>query len=166
MNAHANVQFLNQQIDALVLEYPELADDVDFRRDVFEGQTSIDYVLSKLVETSLDAATMADAVKARKMELGERQARFERKDEATRKLILSVMERAELPKIQLTEATLSMRQLPPSPIVTDATALPEDCIKLERKPVMAAIKAAIEAGREVPGTALSNGKPSLTIRTK
>lgn len=166
MNAHANVQFLNQQIDALVLEYPELADDADFRRDVFEGQTSLDYVLSKLVETSLDAVTMADAIKARKIELGERQARFERKDEATRKLILSVMERAELPKIQLTEATLSMRQLPPSPIVTDATALPDNCVRIERKPDMKAIKAEIEGGREVPGVAMSNGRPSLTIRTK
>lgn len=166
MNAHSNVQFLNQQIDALLLEYPELADDADFRHDVFEGETALDYVLSKLVNTSLDAATMADAIKARKTELGERQSRFERKDEAARKLILSVMERAELSKIQLTEATLSMRQLPPSPIVTDATALPDNCVRIERKPDMKAIKAEIEGGRDVQGVAMSNGRPSLTIRTK
>lgn len=163
---NANVHFLNQQIDALLLEYPELADDDDFRRDVFEGQTSIDYVLAKLVETSLEAAAMADAVKFRKTALAERQSRFERKDEATRKLILSVMERAELPKIQLTEATLSMRQLPPSPIVTDADALPDNCVRIERKPDMKAIKAAMEGGGELPGVTLSNGRPSLTIRTK
>lgn len=165
-NIHANVQFLNQQIDALLLEHPELADDTDFRHDVFEGQTSIDHVLSKLVETALDAAAMADAIKARKGELADRQSRFERKDEAMRKLILSVMERAELPKIQLTEATLSMRQLPPSPIITDATALPDNCVRIERKPDMKAIKAEIEGGRDVPGVAMSNGRPSLTVRTK
>jgi Siphovirus Gp157 len=166
MNVHSNVQFINQQIDALLLEYPELEDDVDFRRDVFEGQTSLDYVLSKLVENARDAETMADAIKARKSELGERQARFERKYEAMRKLILSVMERADLPKFQLIEATLSMRHLPPSPIVIDATALPDNCVRIERKPDMKAIEAEIAGGREVQGVAMSNGKPSLTIRTK
>lgn len=166
MNIHSNVEFLKKQIDALLLEYPELQDDADFRHDVFEGQTSIDYVLSKLVDAARDAETMAEAIKTRKMELGDRQARFQRKDEAARKLILSVMERAELPKIQLTEATLSMRHLPPSPIVTDETALPDNCVRIERKPDMNAIKAEIEGGREVQGVAMSNGRPSLTIRTK
>ena len=30
----------NDEIEALLLEYPELADDADFRSDVFEGETS------------------------------------------------------------------------------------------------------------------------------
>jgi Siphovirus Gp157 len=166
MNIHANVQFLQNQISDLLLQYPELADDEDFRADVFEGETALEYVLTKLVAMSRDASTMADAIKLRMGDLSERKARFDRKEEAARKLIMSVMERADLSKLQLVEATLSMRQLPPSPIVTDETVLPDNCVRIERKPDMKAIKAEIDGGRDVPGVAMSNGKPSLTIRVK
>lgn len=166
MNLYADIQALRNTMDALFLEFPELADDEQFRADVMEGETAINDVLARLVNVSRDAETMAEAVKARKLEIGERQSRFERKAEAARKLILSVMEKAELPKIQLTEATLSMRHLPPAPIVQDVDALPDNCVRIERKPDMKAIKAELEGGREVPGIAMSNGRPSLTIRTK
>lgn len=66
----------------------------------------------------------------------------------------------------LTEATLSTRFIPPAPVVADPSALPDDCVRIERKPDMAAIKAAIDAKRDVPGVVMSNGKTSLTIRTK
>lgn len=166
MNMYADIQALRSTMDALFLEFPELAEDEQFRADVLEGETNIQDVLTRLVNVSRDAETMAEAVKARKQEIGERQNRFERKAEAARKLILSVMEKADLPKIQLTEATLSMRVLPPAPIVQDADALPDNCVRIERKPDMKAIKAELEGGREVPGIAMSNGRPSLTIRTK
>ena len=166
MNIYADIQALKSTMDALFLEFPELSEDEQFRADVLEGETNIQDVLTRLVNVSREAETMAEAVKARKMEIGERQSRFERKAEAARKLILSVMEKAELPKAQLTEATLSMRHLPPAPIVQDADALPDNCVKIERKPDMRAIKAAIEGGAQVPGIVMSNGRPSLTIRTK
>lgn len=166
MNIHADIQYLKSRISELVLTFPELAEDDDFRVDVFDGETDISRVLGKLVNTAREAETMADAIKSRQSELGERRARFERKDEATRILILSILEAANLPKVQLTEATLSMRHLPPSPIVRDADALPENCVRIERKPDMKAIKAEIESGREVPGVVMNNGRPSLTIRTK
>ncbi len=166
MNMYADIQALRSTMDALFLEFPELAEDEQFRADVLEGETNIQDVLTRLVNVSRDAETMAEAVKARKQEIGERQNRFERKAEAARKLILSVMERADLPKVQLTEATLSMRVLPPAPIVQDADELPDNCVRIERKPDMKAIKAELEGGREVPGIAMSNGRPSLTIRTK
>ena len=165
-NLHFKIEALRSDIEALFLEYPELRDDEQFRADVFEGQTSIEAVLVSLVDNSRDAATMSQAISLRMKELGERKSLFDRREEAARKLILSLMEKANLPKIQLTEATLSTRQIAPSPFVTDATLLPDDCVRIERKPDMAAIKAALEGNRDIPGVAMSNGKTSLTIRIK
>lgn len=113
-----------------------------------------------------EAETMAEAIKARAKEMYERMLRFERRAEAARRMILQIMDKAFLPKLQLAEATLSTRFIPPSPIVTDPSLLPDDCVRIERKPSMTAIKAAVEAKRDIPGVVMSNGKVSLTIRTK
>ena len=166
MNINADIQYLKSRIEALQIEYPELADDDDLRADVFAGETALPEVLAKLVNTTLEAETMSDAIKGRATELAARKARFDRKANASRGLILDLMERANFPKLQLTEATLSVRQIAPSPIVIDEAALPDNCVRIERKPDMKAIKAEIEGGREVQGVAMSNGKASLTIRTK
>lgn len=166
MTLYTDINFLRSQIEALLIEFPELAEDAEFAADVFEGQTDLNYVIAKLVETSLEADAMAEAIKLRASALSDRKMRFERKEEAARKLILSLLEQAGLPKLQLTEATLSVRHIAPAPIVADADALPDNCVRIERKPDMKAIKAEIEGGREVPGVVMSNGRASLTIRTK
>jgi hypothetical protein len=166
MNIHADIQYLKSRMEQLIIEFPDLAEDEEFRADVFEGETDIERVLEKLVNMSRESETMADAIKTRQTELAERRARFDRKDEAARKLILSVMEQGGLQKFHLTEATLSLRQIAPAPIVTDPDALPDNCVRIERKPDMKAIKAELERGSTIPGTAMSNGKTSLTIRTK
>ena len=166
MNIHADIQYLKSRIEALQIEYPELVDDDDLRADMFEGETALPEVLAKLVNSPLEAESMADAIKSRAAELATRKARFERKAAASRGLILDLMERANFPKLQLTEASLSVRQIAPSPYVSDEAALPDNCVRIERKPDMKAIKAEIEGGKDVPGVVMSNGKTSLTIRTK
>ncbi len=166
MNTHQLFHDIQNQIASLLLQYPELADDDQLRADMLEGETDLNRALAKLVDYAREAATMADAVKARRADLGERMARYERKEEAMRALIMVLMERADLPKVTLSEATLSLRTLPPSPVVDDMTLLPEDCIRIKREPDMKAIKDAIAAGRHVLGTSMTNGRPSLMIRTK
>jgi Siphovirus Gp157 len=165
MALHNDITYLKSLIEELKINHPELADDDDLRADVFEGETDLHSVLERLVSAAIEADTWAGAVKTRCDELMERQKRFSDKNDVIRNLILSIMERANLPKIQLVEATLSMRKIAPSPIVTDIDLLPDNCVKIERRADMAAIKAAIEVG-EVLGVVMSNGKTSLTIRIK
>ena len=165
MNIHGDIAYLNALIAELLITHPELADDEELRADTFEGETDLHNVLTKLVSMAMDAASFAEAIKARGDDLAERRKRFTNKEASIRGLIQSILERANLPKVQLLEATLSIRQIAPSPIVTDADLLPDTCVKIERKPDMAAIKEAMSTG-EVPGIAMSNGKTSLTIRTK
>jgi Siphovirus Gp157 len=166
MNFKAHSEALKASFASLVAEYPELLEDAQLRADMFEGETDIQWLLNSLVNETLDAETMVEAITIRASDMAERKKRFDNKSTSLRALISSIMEAAALPKIQLVDATLSVRQLAPSPIVTDETLLPENYIKIIRKPDMAAIKAAMEATSELPGVVMSNGKTSLTIRTK
>lgn len=166
MTVRIDVDMLRQSIDALFLNYPELADDEQLRADMLEGETDIDSVLARLVNLAADAGTMQDAIKLRMSAMAERKARYERQEDAMRSLIISVMDRASLSKFVLPEATLSLRMVPPAPIVTDADLLTDDCVRIERKPDMKAIKALMESNGALPGVAMSNGRQSLTIRTK
>jgi hypothetical protein len=165
MNRFA-IEDVKYAIESMLLQYPELADDEQLRADMFEAETDLNSVIGNLITMTLDAETMAEALKLRKAEIDARKSRFERKSDGIRNVIAKLMEQANLPKIVLVEATVSTRNIAPTPVVTDVALLPDDCVRIERKPDMAAIKAAVEAKREVPGTAISNGKVSLTIRTR
>lgn len=166
MNLHNQIAFVKAHIASLLAAHPELEGDADLCADMLEGETDITVILSRLTEIALEAAAMGEAIKLRGQALAARQSRFEVKEAATRRLILSVMARANLAKMQLTEATLSIRHVDPKPIVNDVLALPEHCVRIERKADMKAIKADFDAGISIPGTSMSNGYSSLTIRTK
>jgi len=75
------------------------------------------------------------------------------------------MEATELRKMELPEATLSIRSVAPSVIITDEENLPDIACKFERKPDKAKIKELLASGW-VAGATLSNGTKSLTIRIK
>ena len=163
MNIRADIEHLKAALASMLAAYPELADDEQLRADSFEAETDLNYIAARLLDAARDAETMQEAIEARRRELQERAARYGRKSEAMRGLILSVMEHAQLAKITLPEATLSVRDNPPRPIVVDETALPDGYCKFIRKPDMEAIKAA----QVLPiGVAMSNGSRSLVVRTK
>ena len=166
MNLYVETEQLKAMIDQLLIEFPELAEDEELRADMFEGETKLHEILAALVSQVQDVRTMAEAIKIRKKELGERQARYERAEEGKRKLILQLMERADLKKLPLVEATLSTRNVPPGPMVVNEADLPDDCVTIVRKPNMAAIKQVTETRGMPPGVAMKNGYLSLTIRTK
>lgn len=152
---------------AILLEkHPELADDEDLRADMFEGETDMVPIVSRLVGMKLDADTMAGAVKQRKQDIVDRLARYERKADGIKALIKSVMIAAGIPKVTLPDATVSI--LDPRVIVevTDLDAIPQGFAKFEKKPDKTALKAALMAGEEVPGAALGFSEEGLMVRTK
>ena len=166
MNLRANAEDLRSALDRMFLEYPELKDDETLRADMLEGETELYAVIGKIVEMATEAETISDAIAIRISALSERKARYARKYVALRNLILDLMQAADLQKIVIPEATLSLRQIAPAPIVIDENSLPENCIRIKREPDMKAIKEQIEQGITVAGTAMGNGKTSLGIRIK
>lgn len=161
-----DAKIIRNQIEALKAIYPEIEEDADLLADTVEGETDFELVIAKLVDFVRDAETMAEAVKARKDEIGERQKRFERQSDAGRKIILSLMESAQQAKMTVAEATLSITKPREKLNIWAEEELPQGYFALVRKPDTKAITAALKAGDEIPGAELVLGHPSLMIRTK
>lgn len=161
---YIEAQFVKAQIERLQLLYPEIAEDVEWLADVCEGETGLHELLSRIVREERDAVAMAEAVKAQQEALAARRARFDRKKEAARSLIEALMDAARQSKIKLPEATLSVVPGRKSCIVTDEALLPDAFVKIERTPKKSEITAALVDGKDVPGAALRNSQPYLTVR--
>lgn len=153
-------------VHELLATYPELAEDEDLRADMFEGETDLHALVERLVRMKLDADTMASAIKARKQEIAERQSRYERKSDGAKALLKGVMLAADLPKVTLPDATVSITKARTIVEITDETALPQGFVEIRRVPKKTEIKAALEAGEEIPGAALGLSEEGLMVRTK
>jgi hypothetical protein len=162
-----NLEQLRLDLKNALLRYPDLADDEILRADTLEGATDIKEALTALVLAVSENRTMADALTTRLEELTDRRARFARRVELLREMILSVLQAANLKKLELPEATVSQRASPPQIIgEVSADALPDDLVRIKREPNKTAIREALLAHREVPGLYLSNSPPALTIKVK
>ncbi len=161
-----NPQNIQLQISNLLLQHPELMEDEDFRADMIEGCTNAPEFLSLLVRRIGETNALAEGTSLYIQELAARKNRLSARVEGMRTLIQKVMDVAQLQKLELSEATLSIRNGTPKVILTDETALPDDCVKVIRSPDKAEIKLRLAAGQTVPGAVLSNPEPSLTIRTR
>lgn len=155
-----------QQINSLLLEYPDLQDDEVLRADTFEGSTELVEFLRRLERARREADANAKALKENLSDLKARKYRFERREEALRGLALKLLYAAKAEKpVVFPEATYSIRTNPPSVIVTDESALPDAACKFKREPDLTAIKSMLEIS-SMDGAVMSNGSYSLTVRTR
>lgn len=154
------------QIDALFREFPEMVDDELLRADMIEGSTDIHKFLSTAERVRQEAVAMVKGTDLVMADLLHRKRRFERRDEALRRLMFKLLQMAGVRTITLPEATLSLRNGTPSVIITDESALPNDLCRFKREPDKTKIKASLQTGTHVPGATLSNAEENLTILTK
>lgn len=141
-----------------------IGDDVEFARDVVEGQTSLNEAIDQAVW--LLAADVAhikglneyiDKMTARKERL---QARVEN----TRIALAAAMEQAGKKKLEHPAVTLSLRPTPPSVVLTDEALIPAKFwVASDPKLSKKAVGDALKAKETVPGATLSNGGVSLTL---
>lgn len=163
---HLDAQFVKAEIAKLIEAYPELADDESLRADTLEGQTNALRIIERALAERQDADMLAGAVKAREEELYARRGRFERKSDAMKALIKSIMRAANLDKLTLTEASLSLTKGRQTVGIEDLDQLPQGYFKTTRQADKAAIKSAFDRGEEIPGAFIVTGDTGLTIRTK
>lgn len=158
-----DVQELTLHIEAVLRDYPELAEDDELRADTLEG-LGLNDLLARLLGSALDAKHFGAAIGERIAELKARQDRFGRKEQAMRGLIFRVMQAAGETKVTLPEGTLSVSKGRDKVEVVDETVLPADYVRTTTAPDKTAIMAAFKAGQVVPGAELRTGEPSLTVR--
>lgn len=154
------------QIGAIAAHlHDELADDERAWLDLLEGETDlyewVRRLLGKIEDDEGVEASLATQISDRSL----RKSRAGERIKAARQAISALLETAKLSKLELPEATVSVRDVPPKPIVVDEAAIPDEFCRTVRKPDMALIKAGMESG-EVPGVSRDNGGVTLTIRRK
>ena len=141
----------------------ELADDEELKLDTLEGETDLfeltRRLLDRIEQAEGDKAVLVSQIQDR----NERKVRAEKRIDAHRTAIMTLMEAAQIDRLPLPEATCSLRKIAPKPVVVDENLLPDELCKITRKPDMAAIK---QLETIVPGIAMDNGGTSLTIRRK
>lgn len=163
---HVDIAAFKAHVAALLDQYPEMTEDEELRADMIEGETDLHRLVDRILRIALDAKTMAEAVKARKQEIEARQKRYERKEEGAKKLLRDVLLAADLSKVTLPDATVSITKPRTKVVVTSVDDLPQGYYQIERKPKTADIKATLEAGETIPGAQLELGEEGLMVRTR
>jgi Siphovirus Gp157 len=166
MNKAAEIFIVRQQIEALLAQYPELAEDEVLRADMFEGETDLTGILRDLEAQRQHADALEDAIGETIKQLTMRCGRFQRRQDALRAMMLALLQTAQLRKVELPEATLSIRSAPARVIIHDEAELPEVYWRIKREPDKVKIKEALVTAAVVPGASLSNSPDTLAIRVK
>lgn len=155
------------QVENLKLVHPDLIEDEEAWIASLESETDVSELLTSIVRRIEDTKALVIGTKDRFEELKARKQRFEHRVDSLRDMAFKIMSAAELPKLELSEATLSIRKGQPKVIgEPDMNKLPEECRKYTVTPDTGEIKKALERGFPIAGCELSNGEPSISIRVK
>lgn len=139
-------------------------DDDTLSHDMVEAETG----LLEAIDAALSAIDEAEAISAglavKISEFQSRKSAAERRVERIRAAIEQAMSVAGLKSAVRAGATLSLKDVPPRPVIADEAAIPAkfwapQAPKLDRKAITAAAKSG-----PIPGVEMSNGGVSLQIR--
>lgn len=144
-----------------------IGDDDEMALTAVEGETGLKECISEAIDRISDLSSHCEALDIRIKELSERRSRFEAQSERIKTAVFVAMGQAGLRKLELFQATLSVRAVPPKAEIVDEALIPSKFWKakdstLDKKAVLEALK----AKEDVPGAALSNGGETLSIRSK
>lgn len=157
---------IKHQVDGLLAMYPELAEDEILLVDMLEGSTDLVEFVRMLERRRQEAAALTEAVAMNIDALGARRQRFERREQGIRDLMFKMLQLSHLKKLEMPEATVSVRAGVPKVLVTDEAALPDEYCRIKREPDRAKIKQALSEFKPVPGATLSNAEDTFAIRVK
>jgi len=160
--------FVRAQIELLRVTHPDIWDEGDERllADMLEAETSLYEFFASLVHGMRTTKAFIVGMTTLMDELKARRDRYERREEALRGLALKLMQHANVRKIELPQATLSIRTGSQKVIITDETALPPDCVRVRTEPDKVRIRELLLRGEPVAGAELSNREEMLAVRVK
>ena len=157
---------VQQEVDNLLLLYPQLAEDEDLRRDMLEGSTSFMEYLILLTKRIGETKNAIAGTKIWRDEILQRVERLEQQHAFYRAVIFRLMERADLHKIPLDIATLRVQAGTRKVVITDDKLVPDSLCRIERYPNKSVIAEILKNGNPVPGAELSNSEPHLVVSFK
>lgn len=143
------------------------SDDATLRHDMVEGETNLLEALQAAIDEIDESEAIAAGCKDREAVFAHRRAAAESRVARIRASIEQALLISDMSAVRLPGATITVKDRAPAPIYDDESAIPAQfwkpgAPKIDRD----AIKAAMDAGQEVPGVSRSNGGISLQIRRK
>jgi hypothetical protein len=142
-------------------------DDDDLFADMIEGETSAVEVLARLHNDRAATLELIEGIKAREADLKARKARMQTREAAIKAAIGQVLRAVELPKVELPEATYSVREGKPRLEIVDGAAVPEGYCVFKPVPEKAVINAEFADAAELPNWLTRvDAQDVVTARTK
>ena len=134
-------------------------------QDAIEGETNLKELAGEAVERIATLNGFSKSIDDQIANLMKRRDRFENQSALIKTALSAAMTTAEIDRLELPNATLSVKALAAKAIITDEAMIPSKFWKpsdpkLDRKAVLDALK----SGDAVSGAALSNGGFTLQIR--
>ncbi len=139
--------------------------------DTTEGETDLVSLLARMVRQSRERAAQAKVCAEQIDALSERKRRHTDAADKLRALVAETMLECGLKKLAPGDFTASASITKPKAEVVNEDDLPPVYTRTVRKPDLDAIKSEIArcqsegAAVNIPGVVISNGRPSLTVRT-
>ena len=164
MNPILAAEDVAREINALLVEYPQLQDDDELFRDMLEGNTRFNEIMDRLLSRVRDNETLAEATAQRIGKIRERQTRLTNRAQFHRSLMHRLLTLTGLKSVALAEAKVSVVNSPDKVIITDESVIPDEFMKIVKEPNKTAIKNALKNGTHVPGATMSNGGTTIAIR--
>ncbi len=119
-------------------------------QDMLEGESDLLGFVGRLHEQiARDGETLV-GIKERTESIRERKARIEARQAAFKAAIGKALRAVKLSKIELPEATYSVRDGNPKLVIADKQAVPLDLCEMKAEPSMAKIKAEYEGSDDLP----------------
>ena len=167
MRQRISIEATKHQVarERLLADYPNI--DEETLADTLEGITDLHEMIAAVIRSALVDEALQSGLRTRLAEMKSRLSRLEERGSKKRQLALEAMTEAGLKKLEQPDFTASARAGLPGLVVVDEDLIPESFWvpqppKLDRQSLLAHLK---QEG-PIPGTELSNPKPTLSVRTK
>jgi hypothetical protein len=142
-------------------------DDERLFHDMITGETDIDHIARRVWEHVARDAEILAGIGERQNSLKDRKARIEARYDAGKAFIGKLLRAAHLPKLELPEVTLSVRDGKPSLKVVDPLAVPLNLCRQKAEPDKAAINEKFAAETSLPNWLVREAaRDVVTARTK
>lgn len=152
----------------LVAQYRELqqidAEDIDEQtlKDTLEGlEGELTVKATNVAMLALNLATFAENIEDAAKRMKDRAARVKRRSDQVQSYLKTMMDAAQITKIEAPEFTLSIKKNPHSLMIAPGVTIPDEfMVKPEAPPPHpdnAALKTALKAGRVIDGCRLDQG---------
>lgn len=167
---------LHQELEAakLLISQLKIIDedgDPELLADMIEGSTNLTEAVDATLSTIGEDLAMAEALKAQEAQLKARRERFERRAQQKKFAIQNAMTLIGNPKMERPLCTIGKRKGGQSAEIVEEYEIP-GCYwepsepTLNKKLLLADLKAAKEAGIEIPGAKLVTGEDTFSFRWK